>query len=144
MQFHLNLKYMLKIDISTTTSIDIFDPNPMKTKQGNSYKKMYKWNTTTFKNIAWDHHSQSINNLTKPSKLFKLIFIHRRLPTGKIQFTYDHRCPHCHLIFDINTPHNHFLQCPQTLIDKKQRLASIELILDRTLSPPKLKKINHK
>ena len=49
MQFHLNLKYMLKIDISTTTSIDIFDPNPMKTKQGNSYKKNINGTPQLFK-----------------------------------------------------------------------------------------------
>ena len=103
-----------------------------------------KWNTTTFQNITWDHHSQIINNLPKTSKRFNLIFINHRLPTGNMQFTPDHRCLHCQHIFDINTPYDHFLQYPQTWIEKK-RLDSIELILDRILSPQKLKKaiINH-
>ena len=57
-----------------------------------------------------------------------------------MQFTHDHRCPHCQLSFDLATPHDHFLQYPQTSADKKQRIDSLTLILDRILSPSKLKK----
>ena len=78
--------------------------------------------------------------MPKTFKRFNLRFIHHRLPTGKMQFTNDHRCPHCQLIFDTNTPHDHFLQCSKTTTEKKQRLDSIENILDKILSSPKLKK----
>ena len=107
-------------------------------------QKKYSWNSTTFHSIAWDHHFHIINNMPKTFKRFNLRFIHDRLPSGKMQYTHDHRCPHCRLVFDTNTPHDHFLQYYQTSIEKKQRLDSIEKILDKSLSFPKTKKSNHK
>ena len=107
-------------------------------------QKKYSRNSTTFHSIAWDHHFHIINNMPKTFKRFNLRFIHDRLPSGKMQYTHDHRCPHCRLVFDTNTPHDHFLQYYQTAIEKKQRLDSIEKILDKSLSFPKTKKSNHK
>ena len=64
------------------------------------------------------------------SKRFNLRFIHHRLPTGEMQFTHDHRCPHCQLIFD---PKVHMIISFNALKHQlKKRLDSIELILEGT------------
>ena len=123
-RFHSHSKYMLTIYTSTTKLIDTFDPNPMKMKLGHSYKKCL-WNSTTFHNIAWDHHFHIINNMPKTFKRISLRFIYHRLLKGKMQYTHDHRCPHCQLIFDTNTPHDHFLQFYLTAIEKNN--VSIQL-----------------
>ena len=82
-------------------------------------QKKNAWNSTTFHSISWDHHFHIINNMPKTFKRFNLRSIHHRLPTGMMQYTHDHRCPHYQLIFDTHTPHNHFLQYYQTVIEKK-------------------------
>ena len=79
-------------------------------------------------------------SIPKTFKRFNLRFSHHRLPAGKMQFTNDHRFTHCQLIVDTNTPHDHFFQCSKTTTEKKQRLDSIEKILDKILSPLKLEK----
>ena len=78
----------------------------------------YKWNTTTFHKIAWDHYSHIINNLSKTKKHFNLSIIHHRLSTGKMRFIHGRQCPHYQFLFDITTPYDHYLQCPQISTEK--------------------------
>ena len=62
---------------------------------------------------TWQSHTQAyhiINNLSKTNEPFNLRFIHHRLPTRRIKFSHDHRCPRYHDLF---------IQCPKTSTDKK-------------------------
>ena len=102
-------------------------------------RKKYKWNNNTFQNICWPQHSSSLNNMTETRKRHAIRFIHHRLPTGKMQFGLKHPCPHCKIVFDHNSDHDHFLTCIKSEDQKFKRIQKIELVMLQLNTPPNLR-----
>ena len=102
-------------------------------------RKKYKWNNNTFQNICWPQHSSSLNNMTETRKRHAIRFIHHILPTGKMQFGLKHPCPHCKIVFDYNSDHDHFLTCLKSEDQNFKRIQKIELVMLQLNTPPDLR-----
>jgi len=68
-------------------------------------------------------------------------FMHHRLPTGKMQFTAPHPCPHCKRIFDQSSEHDHFLMCEDSSSNKEKRIEQLGETMKTLHTPPSLIKV---
>ena len=101
-------------------------------------KNKYRWSSKVFHSINWDSHGSCLLTLNDSLKRFSLRFIHHRLPTGKMLFTYPNSCPYCKSPFTPSSPHDHFLTCSNSSLDKETRLNSIQKTLSTLHTPPLL------
>ena len=67
--------------------------------------------------------------------------MHHRLPTGKMQFTAPHPCPHCKRIFDQSSEHDHFLMCENSSNNKEKRIEQLGETMKTLHTPPSLIKV---
>ena len=102
-------------------------------------KKKYNWSSKVFHSINWASHGSCLLTLTDSLKRFALRFIHHRLPTGKMVFVSPNSCPYCKIPFTPSSPHDHFLTCSSSSVDKHIRLNSIQKTLSILHTPPLLK-----
>ena len=84
--------------------------------------KNYKWPTITIHYIDWEIQRNIIKKLLHALQRTSLRFVHHRLLTGKMQFDIKHRYPYWNQSPTAETPHDDFLQCPQSGQRKKLRL----------------------
>ena len=101
----------------------------------------YSWNSSIFHAIDWQNHSLCLSKLSTAKRRTALRFIHHRLPTGKMQFSFKHACPYCTCLFTSSTKHDHFLICEASQEIKMKRLTSIEKAMNKLHTPPKLRNL---
>ena len=89
-------------------------------------KNKYRWSSKVFHSINWDSHGACLLTLSASLKRSSLRFSHHRLPTGKMVFTSPNSCPYYKSQSTPSSPHDHFLMCSYSSIDKHIRLNSIQ------------------
>ena len=92
-------------------------------------KKKNNWSKRTSRNIDWELHYKIINKRNERSYQVKLIYIHSRLPSEKMNFTAKHTYPFCNIIESSSTPHDHFLKCDQNQQNTNNRINKIITIM---------------
>ena len=95
----------------------------------------YRWNSIKFNDIDWHNYSMCLSKLSSTKKRTALIFIHHRIPTGNMQISLHHACPHCNCNFSSSTPHDHFMTCDSSAQLKHKRLKTVETALHKLHSP---------
>ena len=71
----------------------------------------YTWDSKTIQNVEWNLYSSYYQLLSTGEKRNISRYIHHCLPSGMMMFDLKHRFPHCKLLPDSATEHDHFLTC---------------------------------
>ena len=99
----------------------------------------YDWGFRTFQSINWQSHKNIIRDNRYTQKRFIKRFIHHRLPVDKMNFSTESRCPYYDKEQDMNTEHDHFLQCNSHREEKTKWIDKLRAALSKNFTPLNLR-----